>query len=147
MTMSELALCALVRHKADLSEQNRKGQTPLIIAAETGQDTVVELLLHSGAALHLCDASSRSALEIALQAGHMGALRVLLQQSVVDVNGITKRGSSLLHLAAEIGDEARVTFLLSARRAAWPSPSSPPPPTSASACSARRCCSRRPAEP
>ena len=61
----------LVRHRAELSEQNRKGQTPLIIGAETGQDTVVELLLHSGAALPLCDASSRSALELALQHGHL----------------------------------------------------------------------------
>ena len=40
-------------------------------------------------------------------------LRILLQQSIVDVNGITKRGSSLLHLAAEIGVEPRVAFLLS----------------------------------
>ena len=39
-------------------------------------------------------------------------LKVLLQQSVVDVNGTTRRGSSLLHLAAEIGDEGRVAFLL-----------------------------------
>jgi len=52
-------------------------------------------------------------LELALQAGHLGCLRVLLQQSCVDVNGITKRGSSLLHFAAELGDDARVSFLLS----------------------------------
>ena len=53
------------------------------------------------------------ALELALQNGHLPVLKVLLQQSIVDVNGITKRGSSLLHLAAEIGDEERVTFLVS----------------------------------
>ena len=29
------------------------------------------------------------------------------------MNGITKRGSSLLHLAAEIGDDERISFLLS----------------------------------
>jgi ankyrin repeat protein len=102
----------LVRHKAELSEQNRKGQTPLIIGAESGQSQIVELLLHSGASLHLVDASSRSALELALSNGHLGVLRILLQQSIVDVNGITKRGSSLLHLASEIGEEQRVTFLL-----------------------------------
>ena len=103
----------LVTHRAELSEQNRQGQTPLIIGAETGQEGVVELLLHSGAPLHLCDASNRSALERALENGHLKVLQILLQQSIVDVNGITKRGSSLLHLAAELGDEMRVTFLLS----------------------------------
>ena len=102
----------LVRHKAALSEQNRRGQTPLILGAESGQSSVVELLLHSGAPLHLCDASNRSALELALASGHLDVLKILLQQSIVDVNGITKRGSSLLHLAAELGDEARVQFLL-----------------------------------
>ena len=35
----------LVRHKAELSEQNRRGQTPLILGAQTGQASVVELLL------------------------------------------------------------------------------------------------------
>ena len=102
----------LVRHRAELSEQNRQGQTPLIMAAESGQVGVVELLLHSGAHLHLCDASNRSALELALSAGHLNVLKVLLQQSMVDVNGMSKRGSSLLHLAAELGDEGRVGFLL-----------------------------------
>ena len=33
-------------------------------------------------------------------------------QPNVDVNGITLRGSSLLHEAAETGDEAKVNFLL-----------------------------------
>lgn len=102
----------LVANKAELSEQNRAGATPLILAAATGQEAVVELLLHSGAGLHLVDATDRSALEVALEGGHLGALRILLQQSMVDINGITKRGSSLLHLAAEVGEEERVTFLL-----------------------------------
>ena len=50
--------------------------------------------------------------QVALSNGQLGALRVLLSQSCVDVNGITKRGSSLLHLAAELGDDGRVKFLL-----------------------------------
>jgi ankyrin repeat protein len=93
--------------------QNKRGATPMILAAESGQEAVVELLLHSGAGLHLVDNTDRSALELALENGHLGVLRVLLQQSIVDINGITKRGSSLLHLAAEVGEEDRVTFLLS----------------------------------
>ena len=42
-----------------------------MIGAESGQESVVELLLHSGALLHLCDASNCSALELALQNGHL----------------------------------------------------------------------------
>ena len=129
---SEHLVRLLVRHKAELSEQNRRGQSPLILGAESGQASVVELLLHSGAPLHLCDTSNRSALELALQNGHLDVLKILLQQSIVDVNGITKRGSSLLHLAAEIGDETRITFLLSMQAQVRPprAPSSLCSPTS-----------------
>ena len=102
----------LVRHKADLSIQNAEGATPLLLASSTGQEAAVQLLLHSGAGLHIVDNSNRSALELALQGKHMSCLKMLLEQSCVDVNGITKRGSSLLHLAAEIGDDERVGFLL-----------------------------------
>ena len=114
-TRAEPLVKLLVQHKAELSEQNRRGQTPLILAAESGQTDVVDFLLRAGAALHLCDAADRSALELALSNGHLEALRLLLQQDAVDVNGMSKRGSSLLHLAAEIGDEARVNFLLEMR--------------------------------
>jgi len=137
----------LIKHKAELSDQNVAGATPLSLASEAGHEEIVALLLSSGAGLHQCDANDRSALEVAsplappaskprpqslrpkagpckathlrvnlrqvaLSNGQLGALRVLLSQSCVDVNGITKRGSSLLHLAAELGDDGRVKFLL-----------------------------------
>jgi len=113
MQRREALVRLLVRNKAELAVQNKEGCTPLLLASAIGHEPILELLLQAGAALHLVDAHNRSALELALQAGHMGALKVLLQQSCVDVNGITKRGSSLLHFAAEIGDDARVSFLLS----------------------------------
>ena len=42
----------------------------------------------------------------------MTLLHSATPQPNVDVNGLTRRGSSLLHLAAEIGDDDKVNFLL-----------------------------------
>jgi ankyrin repeat protein len=109
---SEPLVRLLLRQRAEIEQQNRRGCTPLLLASEAGQTGVVTQLLHANAGLHLCDASNRSALELALEKNHLETLGSLLHQSCVDINGITKRGSSLLHLAAELGDEERVNFLL-----------------------------------
>jgi len=47
-----------------------------------------------------------------LRGGKLETLAVLLGEANVDVNGITRRGSSLLHEAAESGDEGKVNFLI-----------------------------------
>lgn len=109
---SEPLVRLLLSKKAEIEQQNRKGCTPLLLASEAGQTGVVQQLLGASAGLHLCDSSNRSALELALEHNHLETLATLLHQACVDINGITKRGSSLLHLAAELGDEERVTFLL-----------------------------------
>lgn len=67
---------SLVRHKADLSIQNHEGCTPLLLASAIGQEAVVELLVQAGSAMHIVDEHNRSALELALQAGHLAALKV-----------------------------------------------------------------------
>mmetsp|Transcript_33938 Transcript_33938/g.108220 ORF Transcript_33938/g.108220 Transcript_33938/m.108220 type:complete len:739 (+) Transcript_33938:1064-3280(+) len=112
---NERLVSLLVKHRAELSDQNRHGCTPLLLAAESGQPSVAQTLLKANAGLHLCDAHNRSALELALHNGHLDTLAVLLDQPNVDVNGITLRGSSLLHEAAESGDEDKVNFLLAHR--------------------------------
>jgi ankyrin repeat protein len=109
---SERLVRLLLGKKAEVEQQNRRGCTPLLLASEAGQKGVVQQLLDVSAGLHLCDSSNRSALELALEHNHLETLATLLHQACVDINGITKRGSSLLHLAAELGDEERVTFLL-----------------------------------
>jgi len=60
--------------------QNRRGCTPLLLAAESGQPEMTKALLSAGSALHLCDAANRSALELALHNGHLETLGVLLAQ-------------------------------------------------------------------
>ena len=83
---------------------------PLIIGAETGQAGVVELLLHSGASLHLVDASSRSALEIALVNGHLGLAGPLLERSL----NTAFLGWLCLKSYAALGSDAVHTKLLTA---------------------------------
>ena len=55
----------LIKHKAELSDQNAAGATPLALASQEGHEEIVALLLSSGAGLHQCDTSDRSALEVA----------------------------------------------------------------------------------
>ena len=103
----------LVNARADLADQNSLGQTPLLLAAENGNQDLVRLLLSGGAGLDATNSSGHTALEVALSAGRLDTLLLLLSQPNVDINGITRRGSSLLHLAVETGDEEKVKFLLS----------------------------------
>lgn len=86
------------------------GQTPVAWAAEWGRDTVVRLLVESGADLEAKDLSGWVPLHWAAQRGHEAAVR-LLAENVANINTKDDSGRTPLSWAAEEGHEAAVRLL------------------------------------
>ncbi len=83
----------LLLHGAYVSCINHRGQTPLMLAAQSGDFQVVRLLLRDHAALHVMDKSGKTPLMYAAQGGNLKIIRFLLSKGVSpaaeDKNGST----------------------------------------------------------
>ena len=105
----------LLEHGAKVNISTDDQFSPLYIACQEGRDECVRLLLDADA-----DADSESAgataLYVASQNGHAGAVTMLLAHAAVDVNRPTSDGSSAL-MAACNWQRARVVELLLGGRA------------------------------
>jgi hypothetical protein len=93
--------------------RGRLGLTPLICAAESGQQGVVTLLLATGAAdVAAYDCDKRTALHCAAQEGHEVIVQALVATGKADVNGVDSWGYTALGAAAKRGHEGVVRTLL-----------------------------------
>jgi len=93
--------------------KNAYGQTPLSLAAESGHEAVVKLLLDTGKVdVNSKDTDGRTPLSLAAESGHEAVVKLLLDTSKVDVNSKDAYGQTPLSLAASRGHEAVVKLLL-----------------------------------
>ncbi|TYJ40988.1 hypothetical protein E1A91_A04G180300v1 [Gossypium mustelinum] len=113
-----------------LLQTNRKGQTPLHIAARYGRSTTVKLFIESRAdgdienlgmdelkavreMLRLKDEESNTALHVAARYGHVGVVQALLKHEDPDFPySVNKNHETPLYLAAKGGYGRSVTKLL-----------------------------------
>ncbi|CAI4213228.1 unnamed protein product [Parascedosporium putredinis] len=95
----------------DLDSNDRK-RTPLSLAAESGHETLVRLLLDRGADINLGDVHERTALSWAAGAGREAIVLLLLVRGA-DPDTVDERGRTPLSWAAEVGQEMIVQLLLS----------------------------------
>ncbi|KAI9684320.1 MAG: hypothetical protein M1822_005793 [Bathelium mastoideum] len=100
--------------KFDIDAKNRKGRTPLWLAANNGYEAVVRLLLIIGKVnVDVKDSDGQTALWGATKGGHEAVVQLLLATDKVDVNAKdTRYGRTPLWCAAEEGHEAIVELLL-----------------------------------
>jgi ankyrin repeat protein len=92
------------------------GSTALILAANAGHESIVDVLLDAGAAVNTTDKADGTALMYASSKGYVGIVTKLLQHGA-DVNLVSPRDqldSTALSLAAGNGQDAVLTLLLKA---------------------------------
>ncbi|KAI5621888.1 transient receptor potential cation channel, subfamily N, member 1, partial [Silurus asotus] len=89
---------------------DKAGRSALLLAAEQGHTTVVDLLLQNHARVDVFNKEGKSALHLAAEQGHKDIADFLLSKKAV-VNAKTKLGLTPLHLSAQTGSSPLVKLL------------------------------------
>ena len=109
---SDDALQRLLQNKPSLEARDKRGKTPLILAASLGKATAVEDLLANGADLHAVDDNNSTALHRAIERSAWPVMSLLLEaeknpsmgeDSCLLINFSDKRGRTPLHCCTSLG--------------------------------------------
>lgn len=90
---------------------DEKGRTPLILAASSGREEIVDVLLKHRAKPDRRDSLGNTAILYAAEGGHADVVKLLLEHGA-DVNAENRRGMSALMFAASAGNAGMVRLLL-----------------------------------
>ena len=105
------AMRTLLAAKADPNAKNKRGQTPLALAASRDFFAAVELLVDRTDELDF-ELAGGSLLHWAAQNGMVKTSERLLETKKVDVNAIDSNGQSPLQVAAQNGDSKVIELLI-----------------------------------
>ena len=103
----------LIERGASIDAQDFQGATSLIFASQYNSTTVVQCLLEHNAAIDKQSFQGETALTTSIQANAHGAMSILLAHGA-SFNPISISGRSLLHEAADCGDEETLRLLTAA---------------------------------
>ncbi|GLA05528.1 hypothetical protein AnigIFM60653_006020 [Aspergillus niger] len=90
---------------------NHNGQTPLSLAAENGQEDIVQMLLERGASIETKSSKYQTPLSLAAANGHERIVQMLLKRGA-SIETKSSKYQTPLSLAAENGHEKIVQMLL-----------------------------------
>ncbi|KXZ44518.1 hypothetical protein GPECTOR_66g246 [Gonium pectorale] len=107
------AIAALLQAGANKDAADKKGWTPLHIAALKGHVEAIAALLQAGANKDAAKEKGWTPLHIAAQNGHVEAIAALLQADA-NKDAATKDGATPLHVAAQNGHVEAIAALLQA---------------------------------
>lgn len=97
----------------DINQQDQKGRTPLICAAENGHSSVTRILLNKGSDVSITAHEGFTALHISSQSGHLAVTEMLVKAGA-EVQARTVNGFRPLYLAAFYGHSEVMRALLDA---------------------------------
>ncbi|GLB12364.1 hypothetical protein AtubIFM57258_010046 [Aspergillus tubingensis] len=101
----------LTRSNIRIEATTLNGQTPLSLAAESGQEGIVHMLLQRGASIETKNSDSQTPLSLAAANGHIRIVQMLLERGAA-TEPDNPNGQTPLSLAAENGHEDIVQMLL-----------------------------------
>lgn len=84
----------------EMDARNNRRCTPLILAAQHGNNSTAEALLIAGARVAVRDGKTESSLDLAAAGGHVDVLKTLIRYGA-DVNAVCPAGNTALCKAAE----------------------------------------------
>lgn len=110
---SELVMAALYKLGLPIKQLDKDGNSPMHLAAKSGNEKAIQNLAHYGLELDLLNLDGLTPLHLAVMAGQEGAVRTFLQEGA-SVNIKTADGSLPLVLAAAGGFSSIVQMLINA---------------------------------
>lgn len=100
-----------MKRQADLNRQDKDGWTALNIAADSGHEVLLGLLLQMKANTNIKTHDSNTALHAAVNISNKGCVRLLLENGV-DANADNDQAGTPLHMAVSQGWESGTRILL-----------------------------------
>lgn len=101
---------------ANVNVTDEGGWTPLLHAANAGNEKVVKLLLNNNARVNCATVTGKNtSLHVAVNKGHLGIVKLLLERDATSefLNAKTEaKGSTAVHIAAKIGCLDTILLLL-----------------------------------
>lgn len=97
---------------SDLNAQSTNGWTAVMIAAAKGFAGAMAQLHAAGADVNLADVYQWTPLMRSVDNRHTDVAKYLLSTPGIDVDHVNENGSTVLHIAAQVGDAETVTRLL-----------------------------------
>lgn len=92
--------------------QKATGKTPVMIAIEANQPTIVSFLISKGADLTLKDQQGRTSLDLAIKQGNTQIIKQLMDQLKMTTDTVDDKGKTLLDKAIATGNIATVRFFI-----------------------------------
>jgi ankyrin repeat protein len=102
----------LLDQGADLTEPDKAGEPPLLIASLAGHADVVVLLLERGSDIEIRNKGGLTALHAAAYGGHLDVVEVLIAKGAAVNDDKNFYKMSALHAAAEEGHADVIAFLI-----------------------------------
>ncbi|XP_071108992.1 ankyrin repeat domain-containing protein 50-like [Haliotis cracherodii] len=103
----------LSQHSVDIHSRGKFGSTPLMKAVYYGNRDMFKFLVSQGANVSQVDDDGDNILHWACIGGHVGMVKYLLSQHIIDINSRSKKGKTPLMKAAYYGQRDVLEFLVS----------------------------------
>ncbi|XP_067653188.1 serine/threonine-protein phosphatase 6 regulatory ankyrin repeat subunit A-like [Haliotis asinina] len=99
----------LIQNIVDINAKNSDGETPVMLAANSGDREIFDSLVRKGADLSVIDEDGDNILHLACRGGNV---KILLLESGADPSLVNRDGDNVLHLACMRWDEEVVKQVL-----------------------------------